>query len=122
MQESDRDAIVSKQLDRHGDMADLALAAKLLLSCPGPWSLELARSLLNLLRYVVRQMATGKTPPLWSGLGDLNAIGGNLPVAIVDEAQQGWHEDASGKTFMRPVEIIIETLQFRSKMLKEISR
>jgi hypothetical protein len=122
MEEGERDAVVTKRLDHHGDMADLALALRLLQSCPGPWSLPLGRSLLNLLRHITRQMAEDKHQPFWAGLGDLTVISTRMPVALADEAQEGWPEDSAAKTFFRPVQTIVDILQFRSKMLKEISR
>jgi len=120
--EADRDAIVSKQLDRQGKMAELAFAMKLLHSCPGPWSVTLAQSMLNLLRYMTGQMAEGKHPALWAGLGDLAALGRRMPLSMAEEAQLGWPEDAIGKPFFKPVQTIIDILQFRSKMHKEINR
>jgi len=122
MEEGDRDAVVIKRLDHHGDMGDVVLALRLLHSCPGPWSLAIGRSLLNLLRHITRQMAEGKHQPLWAGLGDLTVVSSRMPIALADEAQEGWPEDSAAKTFFRPVQTIIDILQFRSKMLKEISR
>jgi hypothetical protein len=117
LKEPDRDATIIKLLD-----AEAALGLKLLHSCPGPWSAALARSLLHLLRSITKQMAEGKASPFWAGLGDLTALGGRMPVSIADEAQEGWPDDAAGKPFFRPVQTIIDIVQFRSKMLKEITR
>jgi hypothetical protein len=121
LKEPDRDATIIKLLDQHGQ-AEAALGLKLLHSCPGPWSAALARSLLHLLRSITKQMAEGKASPFWAGLGDLTALGGRMPVSIADEAQEGWPDDAVGKPFFRPVQTIIDIVQFRSKMLKEITR
>lgn len=122
LDEPDRDATIIKLLDQHGQAPEAALGLRLLHSCPGPWSEPLARSLLNLLRSIIKQMAAGKASPFWSGLGDLTALGGRMPVSIADEAQEGWPDDAAGKPFFKPVQTIIDIVQFRSKMLKEITR
>jgi hypothetical protein len=120
--EPDRDAIIVKLLDQHGQAAEAFLGLRLLHSCPGPWSAGLARSLLKLLRSITRQMAAGKASPFWAGLGDLPTLGGRMPVSIADEAQEGWPDDATGKPFFKPIQNIIDIVQFRSKMLKEITR
>jgi hypothetical protein len=118
LEERDRDAAIIKLLDQHGQ----ALGMRLLHSCPGPWSAALARSLLDLLRSIIKQMAAGKHPPYWAGLGDPTALGGRVPLSVADEAQQGWPDDVTGKPFFKPIQTIIEIVQFRSKMLKEITR
>jgi hypothetical protein len=81
-----------------------------------------AKSFLDLLRHFTQQMAAEKIQPYWTGLGDLTVLGSRLPVSIAQEAQQGWPEDAATKVFFKPVQTILETLQFRSKMLREIKQ
>jgi hypothetical protein len=122
MNEEDRDALTIRQIDRHGEMTDFVLGLKLLHSCPGPWSTPVAKSFLDLLRHFTQQMAAEKIQPYWTGLGDLTVLGSRLPVSIAQEAQQGWPEDAATKVFFKPVQTILETLQFRSKMLREIKQ
>jgi len=122
LDEADRDSIVVKHLDQHGQVADAALGLKLLQSCPGPWTPAVARTLLNLFRYLTGKMATGVYPTLWSGLGDVTVLASRMPVSIAGEAQEGWLEDAVATSFFKPMQTIIDVLQFRSKMLKEINR
>lgn len=122
MNPGERDALIARTLDRHGNMADLTWGTKLLHSCPGPWSEPLGRSFLNVLRSMTQQMSAGKVSPYWNGLGDLNDLACRMPVSLTEEAQHGWPEDAPAKTWFRPIQTVIEVLQFRNKMLKEISR
>jgi hypothetical protein len=120
MKDADRDTVIMKRLDHHGETADVSLGLNLLHLSPGPWSPALAKSLLNLLRYIIRQAAEGKQPQVWAGY--LTELACRMPVSVADEAEQGWPEDAATKNFFKPVQTIIEILQFRSKMLKDISR
>jgi hypothetical protein len=120
LNEHDRDATVIKLLDQHGQMAEAALGLKLLNFCPGPWSQDLARSCVKLLREITRQMAEAKQFPLWSVLGDTTVLGMRMPVSVAEEAQQGWPEDDANQAFLRPVRAIMDIVQFRRKMLKEI--
>lgn len=122
MNPGERDALIIRTLDRHSNMADLTWGTKLLHSCPGPWSELLGRSFLNVLRSMTQQMSAGKVSPYWHGLGDLNDLACRMPVSLTEEAQHGWPEDAPAKTWFRPIQTVIEVLQFRSKMFKEISR
>lgn len=122
MEESDRDAFVIEHLDRRGAAADSVLALRLLDSCPGPWSRALAESLLSLLRHMVGQMTEGKGSPFWMGIADPHTLGSQMPLSLADQLQEGWPEDATSKPFFKPIQTIMEVLQFRSKMHKEINR
>jgi hypothetical protein len=120
--ESGRDAVIAKQLDQRGEAGDCALGLRLLHSCPGPWSPLLAKKLLGLLRYVTQQMAAGKIQTYWAGLGDLSVLACRLPVSVAQEFHENWPQDAADQNFFRPIQTILEILQFRSKMLREIKQ
>jgi len=122
MNQNDREEILLKEINRRGNMAEFARSMMLLHSCPGPWSASLAKGLLNLLRHITREMALGKIQPYWAGIGDLTALASRMPASMADEAQLGWPEDGSAMPYMKPIRNIIEILQFRGKMLKEINR
>lgn len=120
---SHRDPVVTKLLGSDRNLIGYAQPGfNLLQCCPGPWSERLGRALLDFLHFQVKQGLDGKLALTYIWFPNPEQFAMNMPVTLAGEAQEMFADIASEQSFMKPLHTFLETLQFRSKMLKEIRK
>jgi hypothetical protein len=120
LESADRDAVLIQLLKKDLDKLGYEHPGlNLLQSTPGPWSTDLGKAVLNLLRYHVEQISAGKIQYIWHWFRDPEEFAKKMPLNLADEVEEGWGKDPS-PALMTPVKRFQEVLLFRSKMHKEI--
>jgi hypothetical protein len=118
-----RDPIVIKLLSSDRNLVGYAQPGfNLLQCCPGPWSEQLGRALLEFLQFQVKQNQEGKLQLTYIWFPNPEQFSMNMPVALATEAQEMFANVAGDHPFSKPLHTFLEILQFRSKMLKEIHK
>jgi len=118
----EREEAVIKLLKRDREkLGNEQAGLNLLQVCPGPWSINLGRAVLDLLRYQTQQITAGKIKFAWNWFQQPEVFATRLPVKLADAVQEGWTADLLPQ-LQRPIQTMIEILNFRSKMLKEIEK
>lgn len=120
LETADRDPVLIQLLKKDRDKLGYEHSGlNLLQSTPGPWSPDLGKAVLNLLRYHVQQISAGKIQYIWHWFRDPEEFAKKMPLNLADEVEEDWGKDPS-PALMTPVKRFQEVLLFRSKMHKEI--
>ena len=119
----DRDSIVIKLLSSDRQLMGYAQPGfNLLQCCPGPWTEQLGRALLEFLQFQVKQAQDGKLALTYNWFANPEQFAMNMPITLAAKTQDMFADTANDKSFLKPLNRFLETLQFRSQMLKEIHR
>ena len=118
-----RDPVVIKLLSSDRNLIGYAQPGfNLLQCCPGPWTEQLGRALLEFLQFQVKQNQQGKLQLTYIWFPNPERFAMNMPITLATEAQEMFANVASDHPFSKPLHTFLEILQFRSKMLKEIHK
>lgn len=120
LESPDRDPVLIELLKKDRDKLGYEHPGlNLLQSTPGPWSTDLGKAVISLLRYHVEQISAGKIQYIWHWFRDPEEFAKKMPLNLADEVEEDWGKDPS-PALMTPVKRFQEVLLFRSKMHKEI--